>query len=42
MDVVVRVALPGAKVSLVDANRLFGAFAQIVEKRNEREMGREG
>ncbi|MDE0421666.1 MAG: ribonuclease P protein component [Gammaproteobacteria bacterium] len=39
MDVVVRVALPGAKVSLADADRLFGAFAQIVEKRQRARDG---
>ena len=33
MDVVVRVALPAAEVSVADADRLFGAFARIAGKR---------
>ena len=39
MDVVVRVALPGADVSVADANRLFDAFGRIVDKRQNTRDG---
>ena len=39
MDVVVRVALPAAKVSVADADRLFDAFGRIVEKRQSTSEG---
>ena len=33
MDIVVRVAAPAAIVTIADADRLFGALAEIVERR---------
>lgn len=33
MDIVVRVAVPAAKVTLGDADRLFGALVEIVDRR---------
>lgn len=35
MDIVVRVAVPAAKVTVADADRLFGALAQIVDRRRQ-------
>ena len=39
MDVVVRVALPAAEVSVADADRLFRAFGRIVEQRQSASEG---
>ena len=33
MDIVVRLAVPGAEVSMTDADRLFAVLAEIVERR---------
>lgn len=33
MDIVVRVAVPAAEVTVGDADRLFGALAEIVDRR---------
>lgn len=37
MDVVVRVGVPGAIVSVEDADRLFGALAEAVARRRSRQ-----
>ena len=37
MDIVVRVAVPAAKVTVADADRLFGALAKIVDGRRSRD-----
>ena len=37
MDIVVRVTVPAARVTLADADRLFGALAEIVARRRLRE-----
>lgn len=37
MDIVVRVAVPAAKVTLADADRLFGALVEIVDRRLARD-----
>lgn len=37
MDIVVRVGAPGATVSVGDADRLFGALAEIVARRRARQ-----
>ena len=36
MDIVVRVAVPAAKITGADAERLFAALAEIVERRSAR------
>ena len=33
MDIVVRLAVAGAEVSMTDADRLFAALVEIVERR---------
>ena len=37
MDIVVRVAVPAAQVTVGDADRLFGALAEIVDRRRLRD-----
>lgn len=40
MDIVVRVGVPGAEVTVGDADRLFGALAEIVARRRPRQDSR--
>ncbi|MDE0443984.1 MAG: ribonuclease P protein component [Gammaproteobacteria bacterium] len=38
MDIVVRVAVPAAQVTIADADRLFGALTEIVDRRRLRDF----
>ena len=40
MDIVVRLAVPAANVTVADAERLFRAFAEIVEQRGRADSSR--
>ena len=42
MDIVVRVAVPAAQVTVADADRLFGALAEIVDRRRQSRDARVG